>query len=305
MSDLSAISPTRQLGKSAIVASSMAWGMWRFQGDDVAAARALVDAAFEAGITLFDTADIYGCDTPAGFGSSEALLGRVFAEDKSLRERMVLATKGGIVLGVPYDQSPAYIESAIDASLTRLGVDRIDLWQIHRPDVLAHPQETAAALEKAYAAGKIAAVGVSNFTVAQTQALAAYLTTTAPPLSTTQPEYSALCLDPLTDGTFDHAMTHDHAVMAWSPLGGGRLANPETLRDHAVTAALDDVANAFGVSRTAAAFAWIMAHPARPIPIVGSQNVARIKESADAYKITWTRASWYKVLVASREEPLP
>ena len=131
------------------------------------------------------------------------------------------------------------------------------------------------------------------------------MSTPALPLSTTQPEFSALCLDPLTDGTFDHAMIHNHAVMAWSPLGGGRIADPQTPRDHDVAAALDEVAESSGVSRTAAAFAWIMAYPAHPIPIIGSQNAARIRESADAYKVTWTRAAWYKVLIASRQEPLP
>ena len=86
--------------------SPIAWGMWRFEGTDVARARALVETAFEAGITLFDTADIYGLDGAAGFGGAEALLGRVFAEVPTLRERLVLASKGGIVPGVPYDSSP-------------------------------------------------------------------------------------------------------------------------------------------------------------------------------------------------------
>jgi aryl-alcohol dehydrogenase-like predicted oxidoreductase len=294
--------PERPLGKSGINISSLAWGMWRFAGDDLKAARAKIDAAFEIGVTLFDTADIYGPDNDEPFGAAEALLGRLFAEDPSLRDRMVLATKGGIVMGVPYDSSPAYIASAIDASLKRLGVERIDLWQIHRPDILTHPQEVARSLDDAVASGKVRAVGVSNYTAAQVAALSRFLTV---PLASLQPEFSALALDPLDDRIMDTAMGNDMAVLAWSPLGQGRIGNPADERSRRVAAALDAQAAKFGASRTAAAYSWIMAHPARPVPIVGTQNPARIREAADAYKVRWTRKDWYDVLVASRGERLP
>ena len=304
MNELPQVPTTRLLGKSGIVVSSMAWGMWRFAGRSVSEARTLVEAALESGITLFDTADIYGFDGKGGFGDAESLLGQVLAESPRLRDRMVLATKGGITPPTPYDSSAAYLESAIDASLKRLGVPRIDLYQVHRPDILTHPHQIARAMEKAYALGKVGAFGVSNVTPAQVTAMNAMMPRELP-LSTTQPELSALCLTPIEDGTLDIAMTHNQAVLAWSPLGGGRIANPTNERETAVAAALDDVATAHNVSRTAAAYAWIMAHPAHPVPIVGSQDAARIKEAADAYKVRWTRESWYKVLVASRQEPLP
>jgi predicted oxidoreductase len=302
MSVLPPVPAQRILGKSNISVSPIAWGMWRFSGDDVRAAHALVDAAFDAGITLFDTADIYGCDTPAGWGSAETLLGQVFAESPGLRDKMVLASKGGISLGVPYDSSAEYIRAAVDASLTRLKTDRLDLWQIHRPDILTHPQEMARVLEELVSSGKVRAVGVSNFTRAQTAALRSSLSI---PLVTTQPEFSPLQLDPIENGLLDQAMKHSMSVLAWSPLGQGRIAQPATPREHAVAAALDEIAEAQGVSRTAAAYSWIMAHPAGCIPIVGSQQVSRIAEAADALKVKWTRTEWYKVLVASRQEPLP
>jgi aryl-alcohol dehydrogenase-like predicted oxidoreductase len=302
MSELAAPPASRPLGTSGISVSPLAWGMWRFAGDDVKAARAKIDAALDIGITLFDTADIYGPDNGEPFGAAEALLGRCFAEDRALRGRMVLATKGGIVIGTPYDSSPAYIGSAIDASLERLGVEQVDLWQIHRPDILTHPQEVARALDDAVASGKVRAVGVSNYTAAQTRALAKFLTV---PLVSVQPEFSPLCLDPLEDRTFDTAMKHGMAVLAWSPLGQGRIGVPNDARAHRVAAALDAVAADFGVSRAAVAYSWIMAHPAGAIPIVGTQNPARIREAADALKVRWTRARWYEVLVASRGERLP
>jgi predicted oxidoreductase len=302
MSDITLSPDSRPLGKSGLSVSPIAWGMWRFKGDDVNAARARVDAAFEAGITLFDTADIYGPDNGEAFGASEALLGRVFAEAPALRQKMVLASKGGIVIGTPYDQSATYVAAAIDASLQRLGVDHIDLWQVHRPDILTHPAELAKALEAAKAAGKIGAIGVSNFTVSHTQALIAHLES---PLATVQPELSPLCLDPIVDGTLDLAMAHDVAVLGWSPLGGGRLMAPKTEREKAVAAALQSEADAHGVGLAAAAMSWIMAHPARVIPIVGTQTPERILEAADVFKISWTRSRWYAVYVAARGGALP
>lgn len=292
---------TRQLGTSGIEISSLAWGMWRFAGLELSAARAAIDAAFDAGITLFDTADIYGFGEQ-GFGKAEELLGHVFTEEPGLRDRMVLTTKGGIIPPTPYDSSVAYLTKAIDDSLTRLGTEYVDLWQIHRPDILTHPQEIARTIETAHKAGKIRAFGVSNFTTAQIATLAQF---SAIPIVSTQPELSPLRIDTIENGELDQAIAMDLAVLAWSPLGGGRIGDPGNEREKNVAAALSGVAAAHSVSRAAAAYSWIMAHPARPIPIVGSQNPARIAEAADAFKIKWTRADWYSVLVAARGVPLP
>ena len=293
---------TVALGDTGLTISTIAWGMWRFGGDDVGEARILVEAALDAGVVLLDTADIYGPDNGESFGAAETLLGRVLAEAPALRDRMVLATKGGISMGVPYDSRASYLAEAIDASLSRLGCERIDLYQIHRPDLLTHPQEVARALDDARAAGKIAAIGVSNHTPAQTAALASFLTA---PLVSHQPEFSALAVTPLFDGLFDQAMERGMAVLAWSPLGGGRLADPQDARAQAVAALLDAKADEAGVDRAAAAYSWIMAHPARPIPIVGTQNASRIAKIPDAYTPRWTRAEWYAVLEASLGEKLP
>lgn len=276
--------------------------MWRFCGQDVAAADRRVSTALDAGVSLFDTADIYGPDNGEPFGAAEALLGAVFKRSPELKARMVLATKGGIVIGTPYDSSAAYITAAIDASLGRLGVEHVALWQIHRPDLLTHPSEIAGALEAAHKAGKIGAAGVSNYAPSQIDALAAHL---ALPIVSTQPEFSPLAIAPLSDGTLDQALAKNMTVLAWSPLGGGRIADPKDARAKAVAEALDKTAEAFGVSRAAAAYSWVMAHPARPIPIVGTQTLSRISEIPDVYKPRWTRSEWYEVLTASRGESLP
>ena len=299
MSLLPAPPSTRALGGKTV--SSLAWGMWRFAGE-AGAAQALVEAVLESGITLFDTADIYGFNGTGGFGDAEALLGQVFKAAPALRSQTVLATKGGIMPPRPYDQSRDYLMAALDASLTRLGTEQVDLWQIHRPDILAHPQETARTLENMVTSGKVGAVGVSNFTQSQTAALAHFLTI---PIASIQPEFSPLAIAPAEDGLLDQAMMLGTAVLAWSPLGQGRIAHPTTKRELDVADALDAVAKAHSVSRTAAAYSWIMAHPCGAIPIVGSQQAARIAEATDAFTVRWTRTEWYRVLTAARQEPLP
>ena len=301
MTQISQTNKSRKLGRSEVEVSSIAWGMWRFEGE-VAAASQLVHTVFDNGINFFDTADIYGFNGASGFGDAEKLLGEVFAAEPGLRQKMVLASKGGIMPPLPYDSSAAYLTSAIDESLSRLGTDYLDLWYIHRPDILTHPQEIAKTLSDAVAAGKIRAIGLSNHTVAQINALQSFLDI---PIVASQPELSPFCLTTIENGELDQAMQMDMAVLAWSPLGGGRISDPQSARDKATVAALDIVAEDQNVSRAAAAYSWIMAHPSRPIPIIGSQKPERVAEAVTAYDVKWTRDSWYDVLVASRGEALP
>ena len=279
--------------------------MWRLAegGRSAADAAKLVHAALDAGITLLDTADIYGFD---GSGQASAMprrcSARCIAADPGLRGQMVLATKGGIIPPLPYDQSPAYLAQAIDASLKRLRTEMVDLYQIHRPDLLAHPHEVARTLENAVAAGKVRALGVSNFTIPQIEALGHFL---GQPLVSTQPEISPLRIDCFENGELDQAMRLGLTPLAWSPLGGGRLLSPTSDRDRAVAAELDRIGAEQGVSRSVAAYGWLMAHPAGIVPIVGSQNADRIAEATQALGMRWTRQDWYAVLVAARGEPMP
>ena len=295
---------TRQLGADGPLIAPIAWGMWRLADDGRSASEAalLVHAALDAGITLLDTADIYGFNGSSGFGDAESLLGQVLDAEPALRGRFVLASKGGILPPLPYDQSSVYLAQAIDASLRRMRVERIDLWQIHRPDILAHPQEVARALDDAVVSGKVGAIGVSNFTQQQTAALKHFLQYK---LVSTQPEISPLRIACFENGELDQAMMLGLVPFAWSPLGGGALVSPATHGDIAVAAALDAVAADRGVSRSVAAYSWLMAHPAGIVPIIGSQQAARIAEGATALTVQWSREEWYAVLVAARGEQLP
>ena len=288
----------------------IAYGCWRFAGTDVAAAREKIETALECGMTLIDTADIYGYDgsEPApggGFGATEELLGRVLAATPGSRERMVLATKGGITPPVPYDSSANYLRAACEASLRRLRCETLDLYQIHRPDLLAHPEDVAQVLDELVTSGKVRAVGVSNHTVAQTRALQTWLWTT---LASSQPEFSPLALDPLTDGTLDLCMEAGMVPLAWSPLGGGRLGgdvDPTDVRAVDVARVCDRIAADQGVTRSAILLAWVMRHPAGIVPIIGTQRIDRIRECARATDVELTADQWYEILVAGRSEPMP
>jgi aryl-alcohol dehydrogenase-like predicted oxidoreductase len=134
----------RSLGKDLSI-GPLGYGCWRLVNMPVDDARARIEHVLGLGMNLIDTADVYGLDWGGtAFGSAEQLLGEVLKDAPSLRDRMVLASKGGIVPGVPYNS--AYLEQACNNSLQRLGVERLDLYQIHRPDMLTHPQETAACI---------------------------------------------------------------------------------------------------------------------------------------------------------------
>jgi len=296
----------RPLGQSSLKVGPIAYGLWRFVGNDVPAARGRIEAAFEAGMNLIDVAAVYGLDWGGqAFGESEDLLGRVIAATPGLRARMVLATKFGIIPGIPYDSGAEAVIRSCEASLKRLRTEVIDLFQVHRPDVLTHPEELAGALTRLREAGKIREAGVSNYTTGQTRLLQHHL---GFPLATLQPEFSALAVEPAFDGVLDLAMETRMTPLAWSPLGGGKLADGVDAADPAtrrVNARLDELAAAHGATRSAVALAFVLRHPTRPIPILGTQSTQRIAAATDALKINLSRAEWYSLVVAARGVPLP
>ena len=279
----------------------LAFGCWRFVGSDVAAGQELVETALDLGMNLVDTADIYGRGHGGGFGESEELLGKVLAAAPDLRDRMVLATKGGIREGIPYDSSADYLERACDESLRRLGVDVIDLYQVHRPDLFAHPLDVAETLDGLIAAGKVRTVGVSNHTPAQVAALEEYLEA---PLVSTQPELSAAHLAALRDGTLDQAMAQGFAVLAWSPLAGGRIATGDGMRRELLVV-LDELAAREGVDRATIALAFVLAHPSGPVAILGTQTPQRLRDAQRALEVHLDRIDCYRIVEASEGVPHP
>lgn len=260
-----------------------------------------METAVDHGLTLIDTADVYGLDFGGtGFGAAEELLGRVLAEAPALRERIVLATKGGIDPGVPYDSSPTYLRAACEASLRRLEVEVIDLYQVHRIDHFAHPADVAATLAALRDEGKIREVGLSNTAPGQVEAFTAHLPF---PLATIQPEFSCVNLTALLDGTLDRCLWDGTTPLAYSPLAGGRLASGDAPPDLLTT--LDRLAEREGVDRAAVALAFVLAHPSAPVAIIGTQSPERIVSATSALSVRLDRPDVYALIEASQGFPLP
>jgi predicted oxidoreductase len=277
-------------------------GLWRFTTESVDDATRLIAAAIDVGVSLLDNAAVYGRNWGGkGFGAAEELLGAVLERTPSLRAKVCVATKGGIIPGIPYDQSAASLRRECEDSLRRLRLERIDLYQIHRPDLFAHPRDVAETLMALRREGKIDRIGVSNFTTAQHEALAAHLDV---PIETTQPEYSAAALGPLRDGTFDLCMRDGVTPLAWSPLAGGRLVTGENVRPELI-AEIDAIATARGATREQVAYAFVLSHPSNPVVLLGTQKPERIAAAVSASVQSLDRAELYRIIAASEGRPLP
>lgn len=288
----------RRLGSRGI--GPLGYGCWRLVAMSPKDAQVRIEAALDAGMNFIDTADVYGLDWGgSAFGAAEELLGEVLSASPGLRERMVLASKGGIIPGLPYDS--ANLETACENSLRRLQVEQLDLYQVHRPDLLCHPQETARALENLVSSGKILHIGVSNYNIHQTSALMGHL---EHPIVSQQPEFSALHLSPLFDGILDQCMLHGQLVFAWSPLAGGKLARQSEL-PNPLAGILQSLAQREGVSQSAIALAFVLAHPSRPVALIGSIDPGRIRDAAQALTVSLDRADAYGIIQASLGEALP
>jgi len=289
----------RALGNNVRI-SPLGYGCWRLVNMPMTEARERIEHVLAHGMNLIDTADVYGLDWGGtAFGSAEELLGEVLKDAPGLRDQMVLASKGGIIPGVPYDS--ANLEQACNDSLRRLGVECLDLYQIHRPDMLTHPEETARVLQRLKDSGKVRAFGVSNYTTDQTSALMAYL---PGEIISQQLQYSALHLDPLFDGTFDQCMQHQQTLLVWSPLAGGRLGDPNTMPDGLVSV-LQTLAEREGVDLPTIGLAFVLAHPARPVALLGSLNLERLTLAQQALRVQLDRADVYQVIQAAMGESLP
>lgn len=285
--------------------SRIVYGMWRL-GDDADTSPAHVQAKIEAclaqGITSFDQADIYG-----SYGA-EALLGACLAAAPGLRDQMQIVTKCGIVAPVGryadarvkyYDTSRAHILASVDTSLKNMAIEQIDLLLIHRSDPLMDHHETGAVLDEVVASGKVRAVGVSNFKPHDWSLLQSAMTSN---LVTNQIEISLICHQPFTNGDIAFHQQAATPPMAWSPLAGGDIF---TSGNTALTAELEAVANANGTDTTAVAVAWLLAHPARIIPVMGTNTLARIAALSDAFKVEMDRQTWYALYTAALGHEVP
>ncbi len=288
----------------------MVFGTWRILDDpSTRTPEGLLErlhVCLEAGITTVDTAEIYG-----GYRVEECL-GKALALDPALRRKLQIVSKCGIYIPCEfhpdrhtafYNASAERIVKSAEKSLRFLGTDYLDLFLVHRPDWLASIDETAEGLNRLLKAGKIRSAGVSNYSVSQFEALNSRM---AQPLVTNQVEFSLLHMDPMYDGVFDHAQQHRYRPMAWSPLAQSLLldgAHEPSRRVHEVCARLSPKYG--GATLDQLAYAWLLAHPAGALCVIGTHKLDRIKAASIAASIRLEREDWYALWTAAKGHAIP
>jgi predicted oxidoreductase len=282
--------------------SPLVLGLWRLIDWCVPASevQAYIEEALAMGVTTFDHADIYG-----DYGC-EAEFGKVLKNQPRLREQMQVVTKCGIMLRSQkyperkvkhYDTSYTHIMQSVEQSLRNLQTEYVDLLLIHRPDPLMDPAETARAFEELEKGGKVRHFGVSNFTPMQYQMLNSYV---GSKLITNQIELSPYRLEHFDNGNMDFFLKERIRPMAWSPLAGGNLLQPQDERSVRLKLKLEAIAKETGVDGIdKLAIAWILKHPSKPIPIVGTGKIDHLKRAVDALSVEISREQWFQILEAA------
>ncbi len=288
--------------------SPLVQGYWRL-GDWGMSRKELLEfiqAHVDLGITTVDHAAVYGAYT------CEAIFGEALALDPALRDQLQIVTKFGIHIPserfadcrLPhYDTDSETIVASVEESLRALGNDHVDLLLLHRPDPLMDAGEVAAAFDALHDAGKVLNFGVSNFTPRQFDLLQSAVNQ---PLITNQVEINPLNDAVLWDGTLDQAQQLGLRPMAWSCLAGGRLFDANDEAGARLWNELDAIGKELGgATPDLVAYAWALRLPARPVPIIGSGNIARVKAATGALSLELTREQWFRILAAGQGRNIP
>jgi predicted oxidoreductase len=273
-------------------------GAWRWHTVSSQTVDQLIHTSLDQGITTFDHADIYGDH------SNEEIFGNLIRVNSSLRNRMELVTKCGIKFPSAkrpktwvkhYDTSREHIIWSAENSLKILGTDRLDLLLIHRPDPLLDPEVVSEAFSQLREQGKVLHFGVSNFTSSQFELLQSNLSF---PLVTNQIELSLTEHSSMFDGTLDTLMKHKVCPMAWSPLGGGKLME-QNFRQ------VFGKSSQYKATENQLAIAWLLRHPSKIFPVIGTTKPERIQESAGAMSINVDVQDWFDMLKVVQGKEMP
>lgn len=298
---------TIKLGKSGLEVPAVAVGCMRMNSLSKAEAENFISTALNEGLIFFDHADIYGG------GTCEEIFADAIHMNAQIREKIIIQTKCGIRDGM-FDFSKQYILEAVDGSLKRLKTDYLDVLLLHRPDALVEPEEVAEAFYLLHNAGKVRNFGVSNQKPMQIELLKRTVTQ---PIVVNQLQFSITNATMVSNGfnvnmennsaidrdgsVLDYCRLNDITIQAWSPFQYGYfegvfLGNekfPELNKK------INEIAEKYAVTNTTIATAWILRHPAKMQPVVGTMNTTRLKECAKAADITLTRAEWYEIYRAA------
>ena len=285
---------------SKIIAGTMSWGVWGkiFNTNEM---QRMIETTVDLGISSFDHADIYGGYT------TESAFGTAFSKTGISRSSVQFITKCGIQLVTPnrpntikhYDCSKAYIMSSAEASLKQLQTDYLDVLLIHRPSPLMHPYEVMEAIEQLKKEGKINHFGVSNFTPSQMDLIASEVA-----IAVNQIEFSVVQCQALFDGRLDQMLTQKITPMAWAPLGA-IFSEETTPQKKRILDQLESLAAVYNATPDQLMLAWILQHPSRIHPVIGSTNLERIKAASKAVSIHLSTQDWFRILEASQGHQVP
>ena len=284
--------------------SRIAHGCMRIAGLSDSELDRLIKSGLDSGINFFDHADIYAD------GLCEEKFGNMLKREPSLRDKMTIQTKCGIVIGNRYDFRPEYILSCVEGSLKRLKTEQIDVLLLHRPDALCEPEKVAEVFEKLHKSGKVRYFGVSNHNSFQTELLQKYCSQRLifnqlqfGPVHTPMID-SGIHVN-MTDGVMrdgmvlDYCRLHDITIQPWSPFfapDGSFIGNPKY---GALNEEIEKLSKKYGITDSAVVFAWILRHPAKMQPIAGTTNAQRIADIAKATQISLTHEEWYDIYRAA------
>lgn len=295
------------------------WERTPLSSDTIENATRVINTAYDNGITFFDLADEYG------FGKAELAFGRVLKQEPWLRHNIVIQSKCGLIFdrvfkpGDPYgcDLSHRHIVTATEESLGRLGVDYLDILLLHWPDVLVRPEEVAHAFDELHRSGKVRYFGVSNHTASQIDLLKKSISR---PIVANQIHLSLASSSLIAGGlaaildasygphdytelpvTLDYCRLHDIQIQAYSPLRGELLAPPPNATPEVKLAAqaLANMAMQKNSTPPAIALAWLLHHPARIAPIIGTARPEHILEDCVADRVALTDDEWYSLLYSA------
>ena len=284
--------------------SQIIYGMWRLTDDPNLShehVQKKIYLCLEQGITTFDQADIYG-----DYGAEE-ILGETLKNNKSLRNHMEIITKCDIVAPCGkfkneplkyYDTSKAHLNRSVDSSLKNMAIEHIDLLLLHRPDPLMNPDETGEVLDTLITTGKVRSVGVSNFKPWDWSLLQSRMSNK---LLSNQIEFSLFNPQALTNGDLSFHYLEQTPIMAWSPLGGGALFN----KNGQLLDCLKTIAKKYEADEVTVAIAWILNHPAKILPILGTNNLERISKINKSLAINMDRKTWFELYTACIGHEVP
>jgi predicted oxidoreductase len=283
---------------SRVIAGTMTWGSWGKQLSKKGMI-ALMDHCIELGITTFDHADIYGNY------ENETAFGEAFAQSGIKRENIQLISKCGIQMAQSgdnavkhYQYDSNYIVWSAEQSLRKLQTEYLDLFLLHRPSPLIIADEVAEAVGKLRAAGKIKQFGVSNFSPSQIALLEQSVS-----VEGNQVEYSLTHDDPTLDGTFDDCTINNRLAMAWSPLGS--YFREENERQRRISKVLSQLCDKYGADEIQLLLAFILKHPAKVYPVVGTTKRERLAASIKALKLNLELQDWFILLEAAKGNEVP